>query len=369
MTSALTLVFASGKTAFENSGYTFSVDGQGFRLRRGEEEVHVDCGVYSAVFANFILSDAGVEGVSAFPLGFMAGSTPKGKLSSEAVDLPTPAQDTPYAKDVLAAELFCSLEVAPSHVGVAASKTAHIYRLVTTSPSFTFMEFEPEQGVPSISLGLDGKPFYKAISLNSFKGVPEGTLPNVWAKHIGANGFYWNLEGAILYVTNLVSGRHSIPPNHVALGYDFKIDLDKQVATATVDVPIEVSSGQHVGPSSPVTGELWLTAFRQFVVKPCQATSDALRTPVIQREVRGMKQTAAYNYRSSRQNKATTRIAQGFIGEDQANTYKAYLQKIVEEMGDFEQAQFVVFMKLEGQMRSAPKGPDGADRFYLNATS
>jgi len=369
MTSALTLVFASGRTILENSGYSFSVDGQGFRLKRGEDEVHVDCGEYSAVFANFILSEAGVEGVSPFPLGFKAGSTPKGKLSSAAVNLPAPAQDTPYAKDVLAAELFCSLEVVPSNVGLAASKTAHMYRLATTSPSFSYMEFEPEQGVPSISLGVDGKPFYKAISLSSFKGVPEGTLPNVWAKHIEANGFYWNLDGAILYVTNLVAGRHSIPPNHVALGLDFKIDLHSQVATANVDVPIEVPSGQSVGLSLPVTGELWQTTFRQFVAKPCQATSDALRTHAIQKEVKGMKNAAAYRYKSSRNNKASTRIAQGFIGEDKASTYKAYLQRIVAEMGDYEQAQFIVFMKLEGQMRSAPPGPDGADRFYLNATS
>jgi len=366
MASVLTLIFVSARLLLEENGYSLTLEGQGFRLvKKGKEET-VDCGFYSAILLNLLLHDAGVEGFEPFPIGFRVGSTAKGKLSADAVNLPTNGEESDYEKDVLAAGIFASTEVVPHDGGLSGSRTAYVYRRATLSHSHEYMLFDPDLDVPNITLGVDGKPFYKAISLKSFLKAPEVIPPRVWAKHIEENGYYWNMEAGVLYVTNILSGKHSIPPNHVALGLSLEIDAANKPTTTDEDLGA-VPPGRSMMTTVDSSGSQWLPAFRQFARNPCKATSDVLRSHALQKEYKAMKGTTAYNWRSSRQNKASSRIAADFTGPRQAKTYKAYYEKIVDEMGDFEQAQFVVFMKLEGQMKSSPvQGSE--DLFYLNAT-
>jgi len=367
MASVLTLVFVSARLLLEENGYSLTLEGQGFRLARNGKEELVDCGFYSAILLNLLLHDAGVEGFLPFPIGFKEGSTRVGKLSSEVVGLPTDGKEmTDYEKDVLAAGIFASTDVVPHDGDLSSSKTAFIYRRANVTYSHEYMLFDPELDVPTITLGEDGQPFYKAISLKSFLKAPEAVPPRIWAKHIEANGYYWNMDAGVLYVTNIVSGKYSIPPNHVALGLSLEIDTACQ-ATTTDEGTDVVSSGQSLATTVDTAGSQWLLAFRQFARNPCKATSDVLRSHAFQKESKAMKGTAAYTWKSSRQYKATTKIAAEFTGPNQAKTYKAYYEKIAAEMGDFEQAQFIVFMKLEGQMKSCP-GQGGEDLFYLNST-
>lgn len=355
----------------QKNGYDFKDHHDGsFSLVKGTYQVVIRCGIWSAVWLNNLIASK-VKGVSPFPLDFNQDNalSTVGALGkfSEGLAASYP-ESKGYELDCRAVELFASVQVEQGKRGSKLSelKTAYVMESLHPISAHQLLEISDEGGS---TINLDkqvGQAFFMAVDLRQFKTVTEESEvpPTVWAKFIERERYYWNLQGRVLYLSNALSSKFGLPPNHDLLGIALTLELQDWKVSNT-----EPAKTPEVGSLPPVqAGEdgNWETVFVQFMENPSATTFNLLKNREIRRTFKAFKGDEEYNYGTTRKYKLTTLVLDQFSGPAMAATFPEFAQAVRAAAGENLKVQFCLLMKLEGQVKQLVGG-EGAGKFYLNA--
>jgi len=328
-----------------------------FSLKRGEQEIEINCGVWAAVWINNFLASK-VEGVSPFPLGFSLDN-PKYRHGVGLLGKSSPKLASTFKGlrglelDFKMADVFASNKVELGDEGSKLQdlKTAYVMDTIEPYPASEFLEATRDSLVYVDSKWFRNEaPFYLAIDVKS------EDPPRIWTSFIEDKRLHWNMRDGILYLSNAYSVKMGLPPNHEILGFDLALGT-KRVRPAVNKRTLELVQA---------TIGAWEYEFADFMENPSLATFLVLRTKNMRKTLKLYKNTSYYNSGSTRKYKLTTKVMQRFSGPASAASFNELAQAVEEIAGDDTIVQFCLLMKLEGQVKLVQGDGQDADRFYFD---
>lgn len=246
------LGYVKPRKILSENAYVFNNSGCGFVLSKGEFVVDVEMGLFSSVFANHWIRHSGAPGVVPFEVGFNQSDSGNetGQLCAMSSTLQDEAQNlSPYDRDVMAVEVFCSGEVLVRTGGLDELRTAYI-----------LPGFRRDGGLDEASRLGSEEPFHASYDAGLLR------LSDDWEQLILARGWSWNLQNGVVYVSNAKSAAFGLPPNFEMLGLP-RLELSL-LARRNRSVPV-------VRSTQTPRGEMW-EVLADFFHSPCPATLTAV---------------------------------------------------------------------------------------------